>query len=92
MTDLGEAIARARARRQGHDPDMVTIHGGRPQWMFYLNDIDADLAAIESVGWQCVPKEPTVEMRAAVHVAAYDLAQQHWRAYLDAAPKPGGKQ
>jgi hypothetical protein len=82
MTGLVERVARAICNdgQLAHEP-------GYDQWELWLGEARAALRAILETH-AVVPLEPTVEMRAAVPVAAYDLAQQHYRAMLAAAPDP----
>jgi hypothetical protein len=90
MTDLREAIARAA---------LDAAHDG-------MDIAEAILAAIETAGWQCVPKEHTPDQWRAGYAVLCDTESvvetgEHWegraatdvyRAMLAAAPKPGGEQ
>jgi hypothetical protein len=92
MTDLREAIARALdpAAWAYEDQDRHDMAVRREQ---SLDHADAALAAIEAAGWQCVPKEPTVEMCKVVDdmdwASPVDLLwSDGYKAMLAAAPKP----
>ena len=85
----------ARGEKGGRYRDI-----NEPMKSDYEDAADAALAAIEAAGWQCVPKEPTVQMLGAAGASPEGVTPRggidwlgrmlpkYWQAMLVAAPKP----
>ena len=103
MSDLREAVARAMCFAQAPCSTCASTgdcqHTETAMWC-YADQADAALAAIEAAGWQCVPREPTVQMFGAAGASSGGVTPRggidwlgrmlpkYWQAMLAAAPKP----
>ena len=83
---------------EADEPEIVVLseHESEPEMLEALAGhidelrVSAALAAIEAAGWQCVPKEATPDIRAAMRSAEKvpQTVDEAWANMLAAAPKP----